>query len=57
MIGVVANQNDLDVVREFFELFKTPWEQAEPGRKYRIVLSASEGIEGIDAQRFLEQNT
>jgi hypothetical protein len=56
MIGVVANRNDLDMVREFFELFKTPWELAVRGRKYRVVLSSrggTEGTEGIDAERFL----
>jgi len=53
MIGIVANRNDLDAVREFFELFKTPWELAVPGRKYRVILSASGGTEGIDAERFL----
>ena len=26
MIGVIANPADHDVVCEFFELFKTPWE-------------------------------
>src|ERR1700751_6013193 len=26
MIGVLANQADVPTVREFFELFKTPWE-------------------------------
>lgn len=38
MIGVVANANDIDVVREFFELFKTPWESAVPSRRYSAVL-------------------
>lgn len=53
MIGIAASRTDLDVAREFFELFKTPWEPAMPGRKYQIVLSASGGTEGIDAERFL----
>jgi hypothetical protein len=26
IIGLIASQTDLDVAREFFELFKTPWE-------------------------------
>lgn len=38
MIGVVVNDNELDIVKEFFELFKTPWEKAVPGRRYRVVL-------------------
>lgn len=40
MIGVVAALGDLAVVREFFELFKTPWEVYESGRPYDVVLCA-----------------
>lgn len=53
MIGIAASRTDLDVAREFFELFKTPWEPAMPGRKYQIVLSAGGGVEGIDGAVFL----
>jgi hypothetical protein len=38
VIGVIAGQTDESIVREFFELFKTPWEMYRPGRKYRVVL-------------------
>ena len=30
---------DHDLVREFFELFKTPWEFYRPGRRYHVLLS------------------
>jgi hypothetical protein len=40
MIGVVARPDDHDVVREFFELFKTPWEFYRRDRRYRVVLQA-----------------
>ena len=53
MIGVVVNQRELDVVLEFFELFKTPWELAVPGRKYRAVLSTDGSIGNLDAEVFL----
>ena len=42
MIGVVAAQSDLAWVAEFFELFKTPWELATPGRRYRVLLSTTD---------------
>jgi hypothetical protein len=42
MIGVLANPAEHDVVREFFELFKTPWEFARPGRHYDVLLSAGD---------------
>jgi hypothetical protein len=38
---------------EFFELFKTPWERAVPGRKYRVVLSTDGFIVDLDGEVFL----
>jgi hypothetical protein len=40
MIGVIANPADHDVVRELFELFKTPWEFHRSRRHYEVVLCA-----------------
>jgi hypothetical protein len=40
MIGVVANLSEEAAVREFFELFKTPWEFYERQRKYDVLLCA-----------------
>src|ERR1700722_8522979 len=41
MIGVIADSADHAVVREFFELFKTPWEFCRADRKYDVVLCSS----------------
>ncbi len=41
MIGVAVDAADLAVAREFFELFKTPWEVAIPGRHYAVVLATT----------------
>lgn len=46
MIGVVADPADSLVVREFFELFKTPWEFCRRGRRYDVLLSC--GANGTD---------
>jgi hypothetical protein len=43
MIGVIANSSDQEIVREFFELFKTPWEFYRRGRQYDILLCAEDG--------------
>jgi peptidoglycan/xylan/chitin deacetylase (PgdA/CDA1 family) len=43
MIGVVADSSVQNVVSEFFELFKTPWEFWRPGRRYDVVISAGGG--------------
>jgi len=42
MIGVIAGPRDLEVVQEFFELFKTPWEFYRADRAYEVVLSAKD---------------
>lgn len=39
MIGILADPVDHAVVREFFELFKTPWEFYQPDRTYDVLLS------------------
>ncbi len=40
MIGVVVHFSDHPLVREFFELFKTPWEFYTEGRHYDVLLCA-----------------
>lgn len=42
MIGVVAAKQDHSVVREFFELFKTPWELYRAGANYDVILCCGE---------------
>ena len=53
MIGVVINENELDVVSEFFELFKTPWERAVPGRRYRVILATDGFLGALNAEVLL----
>ncbi len=43
MIGVIADPVDYQAIREFFELFKTPWEFTRPGRRYEVLLCAGGG--------------
>jgi hypothetical protein len=43
MIGVIADPSEHDVVREFFELFKTPWEFYRENRRYEVLLCAGGG--------------
>ena len=40
MIGVIARADEHAWVREFFELFKTPWEFHRAARSYDVVLCA-----------------
>ena len=52
MIAVAANAEDYEVVREFFELFKTPWEFYRPEGQYDVVLFAREdaSVQGVTAK-------
>jgi hypothetical protein len=43
MIGVIANSLEYPAVREFFELFKTPWEFYRNDRLYDVLLCAGDG--------------
>lgn len=38
MIGVIAPEREMGAVREFFELFKTPWEKWNSEKSYEVVL-------------------
>lgn len=50
MIGVIARAADSAVVREFFELFKTPWEFYVAGRQYDVVLcTGQEALPQVDS--------
>jgi len=42
MIGVIAPEADQGVVREFFELFKTPWEPHQKDHDYDVILCTVE---------------
>jgi peptidoglycan/xylan/chitin deacetylase (PgdA/CDA1 family) len=42
MIGVIADSSEEAVVREFFELFKTPWEFCHGNRHYDVVVCTND---------------
>jgi hypothetical protein len=44
MIGVISKASEARAVREFFQLFKTPWEFYVPGSKYDLVIATREEI-------------
>src|SRR4051812_47216040 len=53
MIGVSASAADLCVAAEFFELFKTAWEPAVPGRVYDAVVATDGRGEDFDTDLLL----
>ena len=42
IIGVIADTSEQDVIREFFEFFKTPWEFYRKDRQYEVLLCAGD---------------
>ena len=42
IIGVIADSAEHDVVREFFELFKTPWEFYRADRNYDVLICSGD---------------
>lgn len=54
MIGVIASPSEYPVIREFFELFKTPWEFYREEKRYKVVLCSRDGnANSIDADLIL----
>lgn len=53
MIGVIPKANELGIIEEFFQLFKTPWELYRPGTPYDVVLASGEVSAGVEAQLIL----
>ena len=51
MIGVISKENEIAVVKEFFQLFKTPWEFYKDNREYDVVfISRDKMIDKINAK-------
>jgi hypothetical protein len=44
MIGVIARSEDHEVVCEFFELFKTPWEFWRADGRYAVLVQTDDGL-------------
>jgi hypothetical protein len=53
VIGIATNPANEVFAAELFELFKTPWEPAVPGRRYPIIVSTEGCIDHLDAGLFL----
>jgi len=52
LIGVICGKHDEEIAKEFFELFKTPWEFYQEGRDYDVILCTdmSQNITEVDAR-------
>ena len=50
VIGIFCDDSEKDIVREFFELFKTPWEFCVEDRTYEIAISTRDEILDIKSR-------
>ena len=53
MIGVIPREDEIGVVEEFFQLFKTPWEMYRAGASYDVILVTGDEISEVDARLVL----
>lgn len=53
MIGVQAKEDESGIIREFFELFKVPWEFRRENREYPVILSTQDDFPAQDAKLFI----
>jgi hypothetical protein len=53
MIGVLANNHEKEIVTEFFELFKTPWEFFDKNKTYDVLIVTTKDINAANAKLIL----
>jgi hypothetical protein len=53
LIGVIPKPEQAEVVKEFFELFKTPWELYRPDRVYDVIIATGDGMPEASARLLL----
>ena len=53
MIGVIPKPEQAGVVKEFFELFKTPWELYRPDRVYDVIIATGDGMPEVSPRLLL----
>jgi hypothetical protein len=53
LIGVIPKASQLNVVEEFFELFKTPWQLYRPGQVYDVIIATVDEIPEVKAALLL----
>lgn len=47
MIGVICSDSDLIAAEEFFQLFKTPWQRLQEGKRYDVVVSTEDRVPDV----------
>ena len=53
LIGIISKTSEREIVQEFFELFKTPWEFYHENRYYDVVLTTGDYISEIETKLLL----
>lgn len=53
LIGVISKKSEEEIVREFFQLFKVPWEFYTSNRSYEVVLSTRNEIPALNVKLLL----
>ena len=53
MIGVISNKTESDIVQEFFQLFKTPWEIFKEDKFYDVIICTKDLPKTINTKLLL----
>lgn len=53
VVGVISKRHQQEIVEEFFQLFKTPWEFYDETRRYDVVLTTEDEINETKANLLL----
>jgi hypothetical protein len=53
VIGVISKDSEEETVKEFFQLFKTPWEFYVENRSYGVIVSTRDEIADVDTDLLL----
>jgi len=57
VIGVISRGNEAQIVHEFFQLFKTPWEFYTSGKKYDVVISTVDNTPAVMTKLLIIYNS
>jgi len=57
MIGIICKSSETEIVKEFFQLFKTPWEFFQENHKYEVVICTRKELPDVDAKLLIVFNT
>lgn len=57
MIGIIFEKYETQIIKEFFQLFKTPWEFYDENTSYDVVITTNDDVSVTNAKVFIIYNS